>query len=81
MEVPRIISQNYHPTSRWSNRNKKSGYFSKLRHRIRRFLNSFSGNDLPSMIVDILNKEELANLQIKYIQTLRSISQAVTYGS
>jgi hypothetical protein len=77
MEVTRILNRNYPPTGQWSNRNKKSGYFSKLRQRIRIFLNSLSGNDLSSMIADILNKDELANLQFKYAQTLRLISQAV----
>jgi hypothetical protein len=77
MEVTRIINKNYQPTVRWSYRNKRSGYFNTLKQRFKRFINSLSGNDLASMIVDILNKEELANLQIKYVQTFRSMSAAV----
>jgi hypothetical protein len=77
MEVTRILNQNYPPTNQWRNRNKKSGYFSKLRQRIRIFLNSLSGNDLPSMIADVLTKDELVTLQFKHAQALRLISQAV----
>jgi hypothetical protein len=77
MEITRIIDQNFHPAAEWGTRNRRNGYFTVLRQRIRRFLERLSGNDITAMINDILTKHEVIYLQNKYIQTLRGISQAV----
>jgi hypothetical protein len=58
MQVIRILNQVYLPGKYWSNRNKTSRKFKLLVLKIRNFLNLLSGNDLVSMIKDVLLDEE-----------------------
>ena len=58
----------------WKERNKKSGNFNKLIKRIRNFMVQISGNDLISMLLDILNKGDKEILFQKYIKALNGIS-------
>ena len=58
----------------WKERNKKSGNFNKLIKRIRNFMVQISGNDLISMLLDILNKGDKEILFQKFIKALKGIS-------
>ena len=75
MNVSRVLLNAYNIAMRWSNRPKTNGgYFSILKQRIRSFLLSLSGNDLTSMLCDVLTKSEITILGNRYVQALRDIS-------
>ena len=77
MEIIRLLKIRYAQSLRWNNRNKKSSYFSVLKKRIRSCLISLSGNDLPSMLLDILEKDDLAIIHSKYINALKNKSKMI----
>ncbi len=77
MDVTRTLLNDYNEASRWDARSKTSGCFRILRQRVRRFLASLSGNNIISMLDDVLTHTEKQNLSLKYIQALRGLSTAV----
>ena len=81
MEIIRLLKIRYAQSLRWNSRNKKSSYFNVLKKRIKRFLISLSGNDLPSMILDILDIKDLACIHSRYINALKNISDPVNSKS
>jgi hypothetical protein len=78
-EILRILNNNYQPSIRWSNRCPTSSYQKNLKEKIKRFLLALSGNDLISMLNDVLVNEEVAMLKYAqmHMESLRNISQAV----
>lgn len=75
MEVVRILSNNFFQAMKWSDRNRIFIY--DLKDKIRNYLNSLSGNDIVSMLNDILDVSEKEELSIKYIDALKNMSKAV----
>jgi hypothetical protein len=78
-EIIRILNNNYEPSIRWSNRCPASSYQTSLKEKIKRFLLALSGNDLISMLNDVLDKNEVALLKYAkmHIDALRNMSQAI----
>jgi hypothetical protein len=81
MSVTRILLNAYNFATRWSDRENTTGYFKILKQRVRRFLISLSGDDVSSMLSDVLTKEEISNVASKYVNALRYISEAVNNNS
>lgn len=81
MEVLRILNVNYHPATKWSNRQVNSRRTYTLMKRIRRFLKSVSGDDIVALLIDVLNKEEKEQLSLKYIDALKNLSNSVNNTS
>ena len=81
MLVTRVVRTNYNPSMRWSLRNKWSGYSSILRRNTRRFLRSLYGNDIVSMLDNVLTINEKRELNNKYITSLEYISGIVNNNS
>jgi hypothetical protein len=79
MDVIRILNNDFNRAVVWSTRHKSSPNFRLLKQKIKLFLINLSGNDLISMLNDVLEENEVAELNYAHIhiQALRHISLAV----
>ena len=77
MHASRILNQDYIDEPAWTTRNKTSGSFYRLKQKIKRLLISLSGNDVSSMIKDVLTADELKEISSNYIIALKKISKSV----
>ena len=55
------------PVKAWSSYNNKTGFRIKQRQEIRTLLEIISGNDLVSMLRDVLSESEIDSLADKYL--------------
>jgi hypothetical protein len=83
MEVIKILRNKYDPSLVWSKRSRDDQHFKNLKQRIKAFLMSVSGNDLVSMLNDVLNVDEVSSLKITkmHIQALKNLSTSVNNKS
>jgi hypothetical protein len=78
MDTTNVLFKNYRiaPT-KWSNRNKSSQYYKKIKEKINNFLQCLSGNDVSAMLSDVLEENSILRIQSKYKQALINISDSV----
>jgi hypothetical protein len=78
MDTTSVLYKNFRvaPT-KWSNRNKSSQGYKKIKEKINNFLRCVSGNDVSSMLSDVLEERLIYQIQSKYKQALVNISDSV----
>ena len=76
--ITRIIKNKYRNFKKWSDHAVESIYQYGLKKEIRKLLILVSGNDLTSMIHDILDEKEKCDISYKYYNVIKLITLYLT---
>lgn len=78
MDCAEVLSKKFRvATTPWNQRNKKTKNFKKTKDKVLNFIKCVSGDDIMGMLVDVLDEKLLHQIQSKFKNALKLISDSV----